>query len=112
MDDSILNTVKSMLGSDDDYAPFDTDFIVLINSALAHLNDLGAGPVEPFSITGTSETWDDFTEDKFIKAKAKEFIYLDVKLKFDPPTSSFVLKSFEDMRKECEWRIERYTSEK
>ena len=111
MGESILNTVKSMMGSDDAYEVFDTDLIVLTNAALAHLNDLGAGPSDPFQITGDTETWDDFTDDKFVKAMAKQFVYLDVKLKFDPPTSSFVLKSFEDMRKECEWRIERYTSE-
>lgn len=111
MGESILNTVKSMMGSDDAYDVFNVDLIVLINSSFAHLNDLGAGPSDPFSITGDTETWDDFTDDKFIKAKAKEFVYLDVKLKFDPPTSSFVLKSFEDMRKECEWRLERYASE-
>ena len=111
MGESILNSVKSMIGSDADYEIYNPDFIILINSALAHLNDLGAGPSEPFCITGPSETWDDFTDDKFIKAKASEFVWLDVKLKFDPPTTSFVLKSSEDMRKECEWRIERYTSE-
>lgn len=111
MGESILNSIKNRLGSDDSYDAFNPELIGFINSALAHLYELGAGPSEPFNITGVEETWDEFTNDKYLRARAEDFVWLDVKLKFDPPTSSFVLKSYEDMRKESEWRIERYTSE-
>lgn len=112
MGESILGSIKSILGPDDSYEEFDNDLILLINASLAHLNDLGAGPAEPFVITGSEETWDDFTDDKYIKSQAKQLVYLDVKMAWDSPNAGFVLESFKELRKELEWRIERYCSER
>lgn len=111
MDDSILNSIKAMLGPDDTYPVFDADIIMLINAEFAHLNDLGAGPSEPFVITGDTETWEDFSPDKYIQSMSKTLIFYSIKIGWDAPSAGFVLESFKELRKETEWRIERYCSE-
>ena len=105
--DSILRTIKKMIGGveDDDFTGFDTDLIVHINSALRILNQLGVGAIG-FTITGLDETWNDFLgKDEAILSEVKTYIYLKVKLLFDPPTNSFSLDSYERQAKEFEWRL-------
>ncbi|MBO4703976.1 MAG: hypothetical protein J5617_04035 [Bacilli bacterium] len=111
MGESILNSIKTMLGPDDTYPVFDVDLITLINAELAHLNDLGAGPSDPFVITGDSETWDDFSDDKYVQSMSKTLIYYTIKIGWDQPSAGFVLESMKELRKETEWRLERYCSE-
>lgn len=109
-EESIYNSIVSLLGSDADYTPYQGDFIVLINSALARLNQLGAGPSEVFQITGPSETWDQFSSDKYVQAQARMFAYYTLKLSWDPPSAGFVLESFKELRKETEWLLEAHCS--
>lgn len=104
MNDSILITIKKMLGFDADYTAFDTDIIVAINSALMVLGQLGV--CDPgFMITGADETWAAMLKDSTLLESAKLHMYLKVKVAFDPPSSSFVLASFENQIKEMEWRL-------
>lgn len=105
MDESILKTIKSMLNIEEDISDFDQDLIVLINSSLSTLYQLGIGTI-PFKITGTDETWSQLLDGKeYYLESAKELIYIDVKLVFDPPLSSMVMDAYKEKRKEDQWRI-------
>lgn len=104
MNDSILTTIKKLLGIAEDDTSFDTDVIVNINMALNILNQLGVGPETGFSITGNTETWSDYISDMSKLEMIKTYIYLKVKLIFDPPQSSRVIESIENQIKELEWR--------
>ena len=104
MDDSILNTIKSMLGGIEDDNTFDTDIIVLINSAFQTLRQLGVGPAKGFTISDSTSTWTDFSTGPEI-SNVKTYIYLKVKLLFDPPLSSAVVGSTNRMIAELEWRL-------
>lgn len=105
MEESILNTIKNMLGSDSGYDVFDTDIIVFINSAFSTLAQLGVGPAKGFRIKGSEETWNDYLGDAEDLESVKAYIYMKVKMLFDPPSSSFVMKAMEDSCKEIEWRL-------
>lgn len=105
MDESILKTIKSMLNIEEDISDFDQDLIVLINSSLSTLYQLGIGTI-PFKITGTDETWAQLLDGKeYYLESAKELIYIDVKLVFDPPLSSMVMDAYKERRAEDQWRI-------
>lgn len=103
--DSILTSVKKMLGITEDYEHFDADLIMHINSVFMILTQLGAGPSEGFSIEGKSDTWDDFISTGSNLEAVKSYVYLKVKLLFDPPLSSAVMESMNRMISELEWRL-------
>lgn len=105
MYDSILNTIKKLIGLDKNYGVFDLDLIVAINSSFMILNQLGIGPDKPFSIKGSDETWKDFFGDEEIFALAKSYIYLRTKLLFDPPNSGVLHEAVERQISEFEWRM-------
>lgn len=105
MTDSILQTIKSMLGLDVDCDDFDIDVITNINSALFSLNQLGVGPENPYIITGGEQTWTDFLGETTDFDACKTFIYFKTRLGFDPPGNSFVLQSMEKQINELEWRL-------
>lgn len=105
MEPSILITIKKMLGLDQDYDVFDEEIKVHINSVFMYLNQLGVGPDTPFSITGDTETWPQFTPSGDNANALKTYMYLRVKLIFDPPNTSFVLKAIQDQITELEWRL-------
>lgn len=104
--DSILNSIKKLLGSYEDDTNFDIDLIININTVLAILTQLGVGPREGFSITGSTETWSDFIDSSMVSMEQiKTYIYLKVKLIFDPPMSSTVIEAYKRQIDELEWRI-------
>lgn len=104
--ESILTSIKKLLGITEEYTHFDTDIILHINSVFMILNQLGIGPVNGFSISDKSATWDDFlpADNKNFEA-VKTYIHLKVKLIFDPPLSSAVMESMKQMISELEWRL-------
>lgn len=104
-DESILMTVKKMLGLDSNYDAFDTDVIALINSSMMTLQQLGVGPKEGFVVTGLREMWSDFLPSDTMLEGVKAYLYLSVKMVFDPPTSSFVMEAMKSQKEEMEWRI-------
>lgn len=104
-DDSILLTIKKMLGMEMDYCAFDTDIIVFINSAMMTLQQLGVGPERGFVVTGLNEMWSDFVPSDTMLEGVKSYIFLCVKMVFDPPTSSFVMESMKAQKEELEWRL-------
>ena len=96
MDDSILNTIRSILIGDEDDMSFDTELISCINLALNNLTDVGVGSKEGFEITGSLETWTDFLgADKPILNRTKKYVELETRILFDPPTSSYVLEALQ-----------------
>lgn len=103
--DSILASIKERIGIAEDDNSFDTDIVDLINSAFADLNDIGVGPSEGFSISNSNDLWDDFSEDVRVLSSVKDFVYLTVKLTFDPPTQTSLLTSMENRLKKLEWRL-------
>lgn len=104
MDESILLTIKKMLGIAGDDTAFDTDVIVCINSAIMTANQLGVGD-DGFVITGPDETWEDFVGSNKNLESIKLYIYIGVRLAFDPPANSFVVNSLEKQRDELTWRL-------
>lgn len=106
MVESILNTIREMTVGLENGTAFDTDLIVHINAALLTLNQLGVGPSTPLMITGEDETWSDLLGDDLSNLSAvKSYIWLKVKLAFDPPSNSFVNDSYVKMANELEWRM-------
>ena len=103
---SILNSIKKLVGMDEEETDFDGDIILHINSAFAILNQLGVGPTTIFAIFDKDATWDDFIDDDTININhIKTYIGLKVKLWFDPPTNSSVIKAMEEQIRELEWRL-------
>lgn len=92
---SILKSIRQRIGPSADYDAFDTDLITLINSAFSRLCQLGVGPTEPFRVSDDKETWAEFMNDGPLE-DVKDYVYLSVKLTFDPPSNSNVLKAYQD----------------
>ena len=86
--ESILTSIKKLLGITEDYTHFDTDIIMHINAVFMVLNQLGVGPSEIFSITDKSATWHDFIPDDNRVSLVKSYMYLKVRMMFDPPSGS------------------------
>lgn len=105
MDESILNSIKALLGPDADYDVYDHDILIFINGVFSTLTQLGVGPAEGFRITGAEETWHDFLGDYRDLESVKTYIYLKVRLVFDPPVNSSVLNAYKEECKELEWRL-------
>lgn len=105
MEASILKSTKKVLGLAPDYTPFDLDVITHINASFSLLNQLGVGPVEGFFIEDESAVWGDFVVPANQLNLVKTYIYLKCRILFDPPGTSFLLKSSEDQIKEYEWRL-------
>lgn len=103
--DSILTSIKKLLGITEEYTHFDTDLIIHINSVFATLTQLGVGPSEGFVIVDKNDNWEQFTDDNILIESVKSYMYLKVKLLFDPPTSSAVSESYKQMINEFEWRL-------
>lgn len=103
--ESILTSVKKLLGITEDYTAFDTDLVLHINSVFLTLSQLGVGPEEGFMITSKDETWGNFMDSGALLNAVKSYVYLKVRLLFDPPTSSSVTDSIKNMITEFEWRI-------
>lgn len=102
--DSILDTTKKLLGFESDYTAFDLDIITHINAVFFTLTQLGVGPSTGFLITDKAANWTDFTGTENINA-VKSYMFMRVRMMFDPPTTSFHLDSLKKMAEEIEWRL-------
>lgn len=102
---SILTSIKKLLGISAEETHFDSDIIMHINSVFSTLNQLGVGPKATFAIQDDTAVWNDFVEDDNDINSVKTYIYLKVRLLFDPPTSSSVLSAMERQISEFEWRL-------
>ena len=103
--ESILVSIKKLLGIAEEYTHFDADLIMHINSVFMILTQLGVGPAEGFIIEDKTSDWTEFIEDPTQLQLAKSYMHLKVKLLFDPPLSSAVIESMNRMISEFEWRL-------
>ena len=103
--DSILTSIKKMLGIQEDYEHFDADLILHINSVLMTVTQIGVGPAEGFAIQDKTAVWADLTNDETKLNSVKSFVYLKVKLLFDPPANSSAMQSLKELASEFEWRL-------
>lgn len=109
--DSILTSIKKLLGMTKEYNAFDQDIIMHINAVFMTLRQLGVGPIQGFRIEDATATWNQFIdpqndpEKQALLSAVKTYIHIKVKLVFDPPLSSAVIKVLEDAANELEWRL-------
>jgi hypothetical protein len=105
MEESILDSTKKILGLDASYTPFDLDVITHINAAFSILNQLGVGPEEGFSISDSGSVWGDFGVPLNQLSLVKTYVFLKVRMLFDPPSTSFLLDTYTKQIQEYEWRL-------
>lgn len=103
--ESILASIKKLLGPEDADISFDTDIIMHINTALFVLTQLGVGSRSGYSITDREQKWSDFLGTVTNLESIKTYIYLKVRLEFDPPQYQAVIDALTRSIKEYEWRI-------
>ena len=103
--DSILDTVKTLLGIQPEYTHFDNEIILNINSTMMTLNQLGVGPTEGFFITGSTQTWKDFIGDRKDIDAVKILVYLKTRLTFDPPQPGYLVDAITKQIDEISWRL-------
>jgi hypothetical protein len=103
--DSILRSVKKNLGLAESDDSFDQDVLTHINSVFADLNQLGLGPANGFMIEGSEETWDSYLGGDPNLSSVKSYVYLRVRLLFDPPTTSYLVTAMEKQIEKAEWRL-------
>ena len=103
--ESILTSIKMLLGIAEEYTQFDADLIMHINSVFSILTQLGVGPSNGFSIEDDSATWDEFIPEGQNVELVKSYIHLKVKLLFDPPLTSAVIEAMNKNIGEFEWRL-------
>lgn len=105
--ESILTSIKKLLGIAEEYEHFDSDIVMHINTALMTLTQLGVGPPEGFVIEDDSAKWTDFLSDDELAQmqSVKTYVYLNVRVVFDPPTVSSVLEAYRRKITELEWRL-------
>lgn len=108
MNDSILNSTKKALGLSADYDVFDPDLIMHINGVFSTLNQIGVGPSNGFMISDEYDDWSTFSVSPVMLNMVKPYIYLRVRMLFDPPGTSFLMNSFEQQIKESEWRLREF----
>lgn len=115
LEEKILSSIKKLLGLNDGVTVFDTDIVIHINTVFANLAQMGVGPQDAegknigFRISTGNEVWGDFTANDILIENVKTYVYIKVKMVFDPPTSSALIDAYNAQAKELEWRL--YTQE-
>ena len=115
LEEKILSSIKKLLGLNDGVTVFDTDIVIHINTVFANLTQMGVGPQDDkgknigFKISTGNEVWGDFTSNDILIENVKTYVYIKVKMVFDPPTSSALIDAYNAQAKELEWRL--YTQE-
>ena len=104
-DKSIIMSIKKLLNVEPDDPAFDTDIGMLINNEFMTLAQLGIGPAEGFSVHDADVLWTDFSNDETLIETVKTYIYLKVRMIFDPPASSVVAEAYNSRIRELEWRL-------
>lgn len=105
MENSILNSTKKILGISDDYTAFDIDIITHINSTFSIIHQLGVGPDDDFSISDEAEEWEDLGLPNDQMNLLRTYLYLKVRMLFDPPTSGFLITATNQQIEEYETRL-------
>lgn len=104
--ESILLTIRTMLGIEDDFDGFDTEILAGINSAIFSLSQIGVGPSGGMTVTGDVETWDTLFDSVPNLEAVKSYIWLKTRLEFDPPSTSYLIQAIERNIQQLEWRLQ------
>lgn len=107
MEQSILNSIKKVLGIAPDYVAFDEDVMMFTNTAFSNLTQLGAGP-PVFRIEDDTAEWSEFSEDDVLTDMVKTYVWLQVKMLFDPPNTGYLVTASQEQLNRLEWRINTY----
>lgn len=102
---SILMSIKKLLNVEHNDTAFDTDIGMNINGVFMTLHQLGIGPDDGFFIIDADTKWSDFSKDKTLIETVKMYVYLKVRMIFDPPASSIVADAINNRIEELEWRL-------
>ncbi len=106
MNESILTTVKKLLGVAEECEDFDADIIMYINMALFALVQMGIGPEKGYMIAGKENLWSEFLADPVQAAAVKAYVAVKVRLLgFDPPQSNTTMEALKNTASEMEWRL-------
>lgn len=108
--ESILDSIRTAIGIEEENPDFDNDLIIHINSMFNFLTQCGVGPVEGFSISDETSKWSDFVTGTNFNM-VKSYMILKTRLLFDPPASSFVLTAWKEEIAEIEWRLKEQAEE-
>lgn len=104
--DSILTSTKKLLSVAKDDTAFDTDIILNINAAFFTLYQIGVGPDDGFEITDATQVWQDYLGGAKKKYNSvQQFVYISVRLIFDPPANSFVTEALKTRLDELTVRL-------
>ena len=103
--ESILDSIKKLIGIEDTETYFDSDIVTGVNSAFSSLNQIGIGPDDGFSISDNTKVWNDYLTDVRTLELVKSYVHLKTKLLFDPPSSSSIVDIINKEISEFEWRI-------
>lgn len=106
MGENILSSIKTLLGIQETDFNFDDEIIMSINSVFMTLNQLGVGPTTVFKIVDESATWTSFFGTNTDLESVKSYVYLKVRMLFDPPQNSFLVDAIERQIAEFEWRLQ------
>ena len=107
--DSILTSIKKLMGLTEEYDAFDQDILILINSVLFELEQIGVKAKDGFVLSDKTAVWSDYSDDDRLLNALKPYIYMKTKLTFDPPTSTGALDSMNRIIDRFEWRINLYS---
>lgn len=106
MHDSILASTKKILGISDEYTAFDLDIMTHINAVFFVVNQLGVGPTDVVVIEGSEDKWSDISDIPPNQlSMLKTYMYMKVRMLFDPPATSFVIDAMNNQIKELEYRL-------
>ncbi len=105
MNASIFTSIKKSLGIDDEHNAFDSDILMFTNSVLSTLNQIGVGPENGFQIEDEAATWDNLLGGDSRLNNVQAYVYLKVRLLFDPPATSFAIEALQTQAKELEYRM-------
>lgn len=103
--ESILDSIKKLIGIEDTETYFDSDIVTGVNSAFSSLNQIGIGPDDGFSISDSTKVWNDYLTDVRTLELVKSYVHLKTKLLFDPPSSSSIVDIINKEISEFEWRL-------
>lgn len=112
VEDTILGTIKKLIGIDYEYTKFDMDIILHINTAFSILSRISSVVKQGYRIIDNNNLWAEYTDDPELLSLVQEYLYEYCKIKFDPPTSSMVMEAMKESIKELEFSIEIYSKTK
>jgi hypothetical protein len=111
VEQSILISTKKILGVEESYTAFDLDILTHINSVFSTLQQLGVGPANGFAIEDDTVTWDAFLGTDVRLSNVKSYMYLRVRMLFDPPATSYLITAMQSQILELEVRMNWYREE-